>query len=145
MRRGLVTYLVFVTLLGPCLCCCAAGQLLARTGACCKKNAKNCCGRAAECAATCQTPCGSQPSNPRGAPDCRCEFCLSLASAVAVRPLDLHQVEFEKELKGLPIEVPAVVAPAPAGFVLPAAWAESAALPFVTSHDLLFAFHILRC
>lgn len=151
LRIGLTSYLVFMTMAGPGLCCCLPERLahfLAFDGPEAEPNAmgthcKSCCHQ--------EKPTDQQGTSSRNhskpeCPTCPCQQS-GAGNAMPSQGADqLKQVLLRNNLLG------------PAGFV-PVAFAvcpqplepdirnagEGVFLPFLTAHDFLMTFHMLRC
>ena len=158
VRLALSTYLMFVMLAGPWLCCCSVTHLVARQTAAHgqadgqrqkAKAASSCCRHQAPAKAAKTTPDrqnGDAHGHPGERPTCPCqEHPTPLASATpsgTVSGQELHRAAPDDVLS-LPALTQADASLA--SLVLAAERQGGGVSPFLTADDLLHRLHILRC
>lgn len=145
MRSAVVIYLILATLAGPRLCVCSGSVTAApntssvpaesspRSCGCCKTSSS-----ASSIAS--QTPGQQRPDDPSAPCQCQC----GKQDTATVRPTG-RAVKSSVDRDGFPGPVHTQDVPYPARIPPASGFDHFCDLPFHTTHDLLFAFHRLRC
>lgn len=150
VRIGLSLYLMLAAVAGPWFCCCTTERLVELLALPTKQSAHS------RCCTQHQHPTSQQHRGPEqhpgkpgqpGDPSCPCKEDASQPVVLATTDSDLaKQLQSRYSCQGLTELLPHVLAHfslSPESDVR--ASAKGVALPFLSSHDILHAMHILRC
>lgn len=147
-RLGLVTYLVIAMLAGPALCCCTTARLLASLGPSATKTAQDCsnhtsgCCRHSDPAQKDKAPAEKDHSD---GPQCPCK---QDGSQPALSPVELDGASaLLRTVVSDWFALPLVgdTSGLTLGVLRPAAAGDRWLVPFLSTQDILFGHHMLRC
>jgi hypothetical protein len=147
IRVALAAYLALMSAFGPWACCCAPARLASGLFSPGRPSAPSCCRHKASSAGHAQQAPGRCPGAPQSPsrPACPCKEGQAVEAAVLPAPAEdttgapARMVAERLIPAGLPGAGPSLHAGGHA------AWPAVAGRPFLSTHDLLCAHHVMRC